>query len=211
MTPSSKRRRITPTLAVLAAAAALTTVVTGPASGTEPARRAAAGSLSVSDAVVPPSTKVTLSGALPPQRARTVKLQRRVSGAWTTVTSKRSGSTGRFSFAVSSPTTAGQRTYRVLAPAATLGGKRYAAVATPTRTLTVVRMVDVDAGWRHACAVGSNGRAWCWGDNTYGELGNGKGGTFNEGNPVVSKPGRVIGTGWSSISTAGGYTCRVTA
>jgi hypothetical protein len=31
----------------------------------------------------------------------------------------------------------------------------------------------VTAGLRHSCALDNTGTAWCWGDNTYGELGDG--------------------------------------
>src|SRR5690349_12398330 len=140
-----------------------------------------AGSLRLSDATVAPAAPVTVSGNLPPRRARTVKLQHRVGGSWGVLATKKSTSTGAFSFKVTAPAAAGNRAYRVLAPAATLGGKRQPAVVTPVRTLTVVTMTAVTAGWRHACAVGSDHRAWCWGDNTYGELGDGTGATFDEG------------------------------
>ncbi|MGB7213390.1 MAG: hypothetical protein WBC97_12280 [Gemmatimonadales bacterium] len=35
------------------------------------------------------------------------------------------------------------------------------------------RALQVSVGSYHTCAVDTIGRAWCWGDNTYGELGNG--------------------------------------
>lgn len=35
------------------------------------------------------------------------------------------------------------------------------------------RVVDVDAGGRHACAVLSDGTVWCWGKGSQGQLGNG--------------------------------------
>ena len=32
-------------------------------------------------------------------------------------------------------------------------------------------LVDIDAGASHTCALASNGIAYCWGNNTNGELG----------------------------------------
>ncbi len=68
-------------------------------------------------------------------------------------------------------------------------------------------MTSVDAGWRHACAVGGDRRAWCWGDNTYGELGDGQGATFDEGDPLISGPVLVEGGSWAALSAWGGSTC----
>jgi YD repeat-containing protein len=34
-------------------------------------------------------------------------------------------------------------------------------------------VVQVSAGWKHAVALTSDGKAWTWGDNTYGQIGNG--------------------------------------
>lgn len=185
-------------IAVAALAAVIPTAMAAPA---------VKGSLQLSDSTVLPSSPVSLSGTLPPRRSRTVKLQTKVSGSWSTLATKKSSTVGAFSFAATSPSAAGTRQYRVLAPAATLRGQRFAAVVTPTRTLTVVVVTAVDAGWRHACAVGSDRRAWCWGSNTYGELGDGQGATYDEGDPLISGPVQVEGGNWADISTMGGSTC----
>jgi len=164
-----------------------------------------AGSLRLSDATVAPGAKVTLAGKLPPQRARTVRLQTRLDGSWTTLASKTSSRRGGFSFTVTSPAAAGDRDYPVAAPAARLGGRRYPAVVSPTRSLVVVTMVETTGGWKHSCALGSDQRAWCWGSNTYGELGDGTGGTSD--GTLTSGPVPVIGKGWTDISASVGSTC----
>jgi cysteine-rich repeat protein len=46
---------------------------------------------------------------------------------------------------------------------------------TPVQVSGLSDVVDLDVGGltgRFACAVESDGTAWCWGDNTYGQLGN---------------------------------------
>ena len=193
-----------------AAAAAFLSVtalmmLTLPVEATSARTAQVSGSLKLSDNTVSPNQAVTVTGTLPPKRARSVTLQTWASGKWNTVATKQSSSLGAFRFSLQSPTRAGARQYRVFAPATTLSGKKHPALVTPTRTLTVVTMVAADAGWQHACVVGSDKRAWCWGDNTFGELG--------DGTPVSSTektsdgPVKVIGTGWTSVSTGGASTC----
>ena len=194
---------------ILVALVATVAALVGPVGDAGAERRAAAGSLSFSDAVVAPGTRVTASGSIPPRRARPVTLQVRRPAGWVTLAHGRTTATGSFAFPVTAGTSPGASTYRVRAPAVTIGGTRHAAVSSPTRTLTVVTMGTVDAGWQHACTLGSNGRLWCWGDNTYGELGDGQGGSFDPGNPQISGPVRVTGGGWGSVSTNGANTCGV--
>jgi alpha-tubulin suppressor-like RCC1 family protein len=65
--------------------------------------------------------------------------------------------------------------------------------------------VAVSAGDNHACAVVEGGAVQCWGDNTYGQLGDsGACGT------ICSTPVTVVGiTGATSVSAGGVHTCAV--
>lgn len=57
----------------------------------------------------------------------------------------------------------------------TLGdGPEWAPQASPVQEATYsTDWVSVSAGWYHTCALKNNGSLWCWGQETYGELGNG--------------------------------------
>ena len=66
-------------------------------------------------------------------------------------------------------------------------------------------MAAVSAGWSHTCAVTTGGAVRCWGDNTYGELGDGT--TIGRLTPVA-----VIGltSGTAAVSSGADFTCAVT-
>ena len=64
--------------------------------------------------------------------------------------------------------------------------------------------LTVSAGESHSCAVLVDGSAWCWGDNTWGQLGTG--GTVSSLVPVEVS-GLV--TGVQSINASGANTCAV--
>ncbi len=185
-----------------------TLALTAPTQATSPRAAQVAGTLRLSDGTVAPGDRISLTGEVPPGRARTVKLQTFRNGSWVVLATKQTSRRGGFRFSTTAPTRAGDRDYRVLAPATTLGDGRHGAVTTPSRTLTVVTMVDAVGGWRHSCALGSDHRAWCWGSNEFGELGDGTGGA--EG-ALVSGPVRVLGRDWTDISAAGASTCGVRA
>jgi len=68
-------------------------------------------------------------------------------------------------------------------------------VLTVTGGLAVV--VSVSAGNETTCAVDNAGNGYCWGDNTYGEIGNGQTSTT----PVVTPTLIPGGNSWTSIST----------
>jgi alpha-tubulin suppressor-like RCC1 family protein len=63
----------------------------------------------------------------------------------------------------------------------------------------------ISAGGPHACAVLDDGSVTCWGDNNYGELGNGT--NTNSSNPVaVALPAGRVAT---AISAGGQHTCAI--
>ncbi len=63
---------------------------------------------------------------------------------------------------------------------------------------------QVSAGLRHTCGVTTDDRAYCWGDNATGQLGNG--GVLDRGSPVPVAGGlRFI-----LVSAGGSYTCGLT-
>jgi alpha-tubulin suppressor-like RCC1 family protein len=67
---------------------------------------------------------------------------------------------------------------------------------------------SISAGFRHTCALNTSGVAFCWGNNEYGQLGNG----------VVGGPGSFTDTPvavqtalrFQSLSSGGDHTCGVT-
>lgn len=74
-----------------------------------------------------------------------------------------------------------------------------------------VRILDVapltiSAGGEHSCAVKQDGSVWCWGRNTWGEVGIGQRG------PGPTSPVRVgSATNWDSIAAGGATTCGIRA
>ncbi|MGH7564592.1 MAG: RCC1 domain-containing protein [Gemmatimonadota bacterium] len=66
-------------------------------------------------------------------------------------------------------------------------------------------LATISAGFRHTCAVVSDGQAYCWGLNNAGQLGDGNGGTAS------AIPVPVNGElAFQSISTGGFHTCGLT-
>jgi len=203
---------------IAAAATALSLGGPGPVAGATPADRAetttakVAGSLTVSVTSAAPSTRVTLRGKVPPKAKRAVKLQTDRSGSWKVLATGKTSKKGKFRFATTLPAAPGGYRYRVLAPRTKIAGASYPKVVTPTRTVTVVAPVTVKAvttGWRHACALDSRADIWCWGDNTYGALGDGT--PISPGEKISTVPVKVVGSGWTSVTAGGAHTCATKA
>ena len=74
-----------------------------------------------------------------------------------------------------------------------------AAAAVPTPTF-----LQVAAGWYHTCGVATDGRAWCWGFNRDGELGDGT--TMDRSIPTLVKTTRRF----TQISAGTVSTCGIT-
>ena len=79
--------------------------------------------------------------------------------------------------------------------------------ANPTPVAKLGGVVGISAGDSHTCAVLSDGSVQCWGDNTYGELGQETFSTSPVANPVS-----VRGLGHATAVSAGNdYTCALIA
>ncbi|HHX99198.1 TPA: hypothetical protein GX533_00740 [Candidatus Dojkabacteria bacterium] len=69
-----------------------------------------------------------------------------------------------------------------------------------------VKLVSISAGARHTCAIGSDNKGYCWGNNDYGQLGNNSN-TQSEIPVLVLLPTGV--SSLESISAGGYHTCGI--
>ena len=75
---------------------------------------------------------------------------------------------------------------------------------TPVSMPAGVTFTSISAGAEHACALDSTGKAYCWGENEFGQLGNGQSGpTLFETVPTAVVGGRTF----TSITASGYSTC----
>lgn len=74
----------------------------------------------------------------------------------------------------------------------------------PDRIESAVTLVTVDAGGRHVCGLDAAGRAYCWGENESGQLGDGS--TMDRATPVAVTGGHVF----AMIDAGLDHTCGVT-
>jgi hypothetical protein len=114
-----------------------------------------AGSLSATPTTTTAGQPVTLKGKVPPRKRRPILLQRKAGHSWVTLARKRTSRTGTFTFTTRPRATT---TYRVLAPRRTIGGRSYAAVQTPHRTVTTRTQQPPDPTEPFVTAVSDNGR-----------------------------------------------------
>jgi alpha-tubulin suppressor-like RCC1 family protein len=75
---------------------------------------------------------------------------------------------------------------------------------TPVPVIGELRFAAASAGSWHACGITAGGAAYCWGDNRYGELGDGT--ATSRASPVVVQGGlRLV-----AVSAGASHTCGVT-
>jgi alpha-tubulin suppressor-like RCC1 family protein len=67
-------------------------------------------------------------------------------------------------------------------------------------------VADISVGDSHACAVTASGEAWCWGNNNFGELGNGE--TETESSVPVEVEG--LGAGAVRVACGRSHSCALT-
>ncbi len=82
--------------------------------------------------------------------------------------------------------------------------------ATPVRAQMSWQVSAVASGARHSCAMGYDGKAWCWGANDKGQLGDS---TYSTGGPQTSAtPVQVTGlSGLRLLAVGDDHGCAVTA
>lgn len=76
-----------------------------------------------------------------------------------------------------------------------------------------VKWRTVTGSYIHACALATNGRAYCWGDDYHGQLGFGSSGSVYERDvptPVAPPYGSSVPLYFATISAGGGHTCGIT-
>ena len=67
----------------------------------------------------------------------------------------------------------------------------------------------ISAGDQTTCGLDALGHAYCWGDNSDGQLGNGTDGTYDDSVPTAVLPGaNTLGT-WSMVSVAEYHACGI--
>jgi alpha-tubulin suppressor-like RCC1 family protein len=77
--------------------------------------------------------------------------------------------------------------------------------------LADVNVAQITAGGLHTCAVTTTGKAYCWGSNLGGRLGNPTADEWAESIPVpVSTVGGLTDTNVAQITAGGAHTCAVT-
>ncbi len=82
-------------------------------------------------------------------------------------------------------------------------------LATAPPAAAAATATTISAGWTHTCLIRS-GKAYCWGDNTYGELGNNS--TVGSTVPVpVYTGGALSGVTLSQISVGDDFTCALSS
>jgi alpha-tubulin suppressor-like RCC1 family protein len=74
----------------------------------------------------------------------------------------------------------------------------------PVRVRGGARFKSISAGADHTCAVAVDGTAYCWGQNTYGQLGTG--GAADVAQPATVADGHVF----TSVRASGSHTCGLT-
>jgi alpha-tubulin suppressor-like RCC1 family protein len=94
------------------------------------------------------------------------------------------------------------------------GGTASSSVPVAVRTSGVLAgqtLIQITAGFQDTCGLSSGGTAYCWGDNGYGELGNGSDVSYVSVPVAVRASGVLAGKPLTQISAGWQYECAVSA
>lgn len=75
--------------------------------------------------------------------------------------------------------------------------------------LSGLTVKSISAGYNHVCVVASNNKAYCWGDNSYGAIGNNGSGSISVIPTTVDMNGELAGMTIISVVAGGRYTCAI--
>jgi alpha-tubulin suppressor-like RCC1 family protein len=81
-------------------------------------------------------------------------------------------------------------------------------VPMPVATPPGVTFASITSGGQHTCALATNGTAWCWGWDLYGQLGSGPGTASQHQPTAVQMPTGVV---FTSLAAKGDNTCATSA
>ena len=98
------------------------------------------------------------------------------------------------------------------------GGSTHSTSKLSFTVLSAHAFIDIDAGESHTCAIESTNKAWCWGDNSQGQLGTGAAADLScnfdpaqPQRPCRPTPAAVDGNGSFRMLSAGqAHTCGLT-
>ncbi|MGH7591578.1 MAG: RCC1 domain-containing protein [Gemmatimonadales bacterium] len=87
-------------------------------------------------------------------------------------------------------------------------GSGSSAVAVPDPALVAggLKFISISPTYDHTCAIAAGGAAWCWGSNSYGQLGDSGASGAPSTVPVAVAGGHVFQT----VATMDGYSCGLT-
>lgn len=77
-------------------------------------------------------------------------------------------------------------------------------IARPKHLSIPAKLVDINAGTQHYCAIDTARSLWCWGSNAFGQLGTGR--MADEPTPVPVMPGTPV----ASVAAGPYHTCVIT-
>lgn len=83
------------------------------------------------------------------------------------------------------------------------GTSTFSAYSPVQESSAATNWLQVNTGYSHSCAVKSDGSLWCWGNDTFGQLGNGAT-TGNQLSPFQESSGA---TDWALVTTGNSHSC----